>query len=129
MQMRNNYDKDVYNGDIGVVQDADSEEGVLTVVYDGRPVTYETSELDEIVLAYASTIHKSQGSEYPAVVIVLATQHFKLLQRNLLYTAVTRGRKLVCIVGSSKAEYIAVRNNEVRERHTTLAERLRNPAS
>ena len=128
MQMRNNYDKDVYNGDIGVVQDADSEEGVLTVVYDGRPVTYETSELDEIVLAYASTIHKSQGSEYPAVVIVLATQHFKLLQRNLLYTAVTRGRKLVCIVGSSKAEYIAVRNNEVRERHTTLAERLRNPA-
>ena len=129
MQMRNNYDKDVYNGDIGVVQDADSEEGVLTVVYDGRPVTYETSELDEIVLAYASTIHKSQGSEYPAVVIVLATQHFKLLQRNLLYTAVTRGRKLVCIVGSSKAEYIAVRNNEVRERQTTLAERLRNPAS
>ena len=124
MQMRNNYDKDVYNGDIGVIKDVDAEEQTLVVVYDGRPVVYEASELDEIVLAYASTIHKSQGSEYPAVVIVLATQHFKLLQRNLLYTAVTRGRKLVCIVGSSKAEYIAVRNNEVRERHTTLAQRL-----
>jgi exodeoxyribonuclease V alpha subunit len=124
MQMRNNYDKDVFNGDVGFIKDVDEEDRTIVVIYDGRPVTYEASELDEIVLAYASTIHKSQGSEYPAVVIVLATQHFKLLQRNLLYTAVTRGRKLVCIVGSSKAEYIAVNNNEVRERHTTLAMRL-----
>ena len=83
------------------------------------------NELDEIVHAYACTIHKSQGSEYPAVVIVLATQHFKLLQRNLLYTAVTRARKLVCIVGSSKAIHLAIRNNEVRERRTTLAQRLK----
>ena len=127
MQMHNNYDKEVFNGDVGVIEEVDTEEQTLTVSYDGVPVTYEASELDEIVLAYASTIHKSQGSEYPAVVIVLATQHFKLLQRNLLYTAVTRGRKLVCIVGSSKAEYIAVNNNEVRERHTTLAARLSNP--
>ena len=126
MQMRNNYDKDVFNGDVGFIKAVDTEENTLVVMYDGRPVEYEASELDEIVLAYASTIHKSQGSEYPAVVIVLATQHFKLLQRNLLYTAVTRGRKLVCIVGSSKAEYIAVNNNEVRERHTTLAMRLAN---
>lgn len=124
MQLRNNYDKEVFNGDIGLIQAVDEEERQLVVAYDGRPVTYESNELDELVHAYACTIHKSQGSEYPAVVIVLATQHFKLLQRNLLYTAVTRGRKLVCIVGSSKAVYIATQNNEVRARRTTLAQRL-----
>lgn len=125
MQLRNNYDKEVYNGDIGIITDVDEGELQLAVDFDGRTVVYEANELDEIVLAYATTIHKSQGSEYPAVVIVIATQHFKLLQRNLLYTAVTRGRKLVCIVGTSKAVHIAVNNNEVRLRHTTLAERLR----
>ncbi len=125
MQLRNNYDKDVFNGDIGFVKAVDPEARVAQVEFDGRVVSYDTEELDELVLAYACSIHKSQGSEYPAVVILLATQHFKLLQRNLLYTAVTRGRKLVCIVGSSKAVAIAIGNNTVRERRTTLAERLR----
>lgn len=124
MQMRNNYDKEVFNGDVGFIRDVDSEEATLTVDFDGKTVNYERSELDELVLAYASTVHKSQGSEYAAVVIVIATQHFKLLQRNLLYTAVTRGKKLVCIVGTHKAAAIATRNNEVRQRQTALAERL-----
>ena len=95
------------------------------MVFDGRPVRYEYSDLDELVHAYASTIHKSQGSEYPAVVLVLHTQHFKLLQRNLLYTGITRGRKLVCVVGSQQAVRMAVRNNQVVERRTGLRERLR----
>ncbi len=125
MQLRNNYDKDVFNGDIGFIREVDTEERSLVVDFDGKPVKYQSDELDELVLAYASTIHKSQGSEYPAVVIIIATQHFKLLQRNLLYTAVTRGKKLVCIVGSSKAIHIATENNTVRERRTWLAERLR----
>jgi exodeoxyribonuclease V alpha subunit len=125
MQLRNNYDKEVFNGDIGFVEAVNEEERQLAILFDGRPVVYDSNELDEIVHAYACTIHKSQGSEYPAVVIVLATQHFKLLQRNLLYTAVTRARKLVCIVGSSKAVNLAIRNNEVRERRTTLAQRLK----
>ncbi len=124
MQIRNNYDKEVFNGDIGTVKAVNEEDRQLVILFDGRPVVYEANELDELVLAYACTIHKSQGSEYPAVIIVLHTQHFKLLQRNLLYTAVTRGRKLVCIVGSSKAASIAIRNNEVRERRTTLSQRL-----
>ena len=127
MQMRNNYDKEVFNGDVGFIDEVNQEEGFLTVDFDDRHVIYELGELDELVLAYASTVHKSQGSEYPAVIVVLATQHFKLLQRNLLYTAVTRGRKLVCIVGTHKAAGLAIRNNEVRERHTALAERLQTP--
>ena len=125
MQLRNNYDKDVFNGDIGFIREVDHEDRSLVVDFDGNHVKYRSDELDELVLAYASTIHKSQGSEYPAVVIIIATQHFKLLQRNLLYTAVTRGKKLVCIVGSSKAVHIATANNTVRERRTWLAERLR----
>jgi exodeoxyribonuclease V alpha subunit len=124
MQIRNNYDKEIFNGDIGFVKSVNEEDRSLVVTFDGRPVSYESAELDELVLAYACTIHKSQGSEYPAVVVLLHTQHFKLLQRNLLYTAITRGRKLVCVVGSSRAVTIAIRNNEVRERRTTLRERL-----
>jgi len=124
MQMRNNYDKEIFNGDIGFIKAVDETDRELVALFDGRPVTYDASELDELMHAYACTIHKAQGSEYPAVVILLATQHFKLLQRNLLYTAVTRGRKLVCIVGSSKAVHLAIRNNEVRARRTTLAQRL-----
>jgi len=127
MQMRNNYDKEVFNGDVGFVRDIDAEEETLRVDFDGKAVEYGRGELDELVLAYASTVHKSQGSEYPAVVMVIATQHYKLLQRNLLYTAVTRGRKLVCIVGTHKAAAIATRNNEVRSRQTALAERLATP--
>jgi len=125
MQIRNNYDKDVFNGDIGRIVDVDQTEQSLTVDFDGRRVLYKVAELDELVHAYACSIHKSQGSEYPAVVILLATQHFKLLQRNLLYTAITRGRKLVCLVGSTKAVWIATNNNEIRQRRTGLRERLR----
>jgi len=124
MQVRNNYDKEVFNGDIGFVKTVDEEDRALVITFDGRPVRYDSTELDELVLAYAATIHKSQGSEYPAVVVLIHTQHFKLLQRNLLYTAITRGRKLVCVVGSSKAVWIATQNNEVRERRTTLQDRL-----
>jgi len=94
------------------------------VEFDGRRLLYELSELDELVHAYACSIHKSQGSEYPCVVMLVTTQHYKLLQRNLIYTGITRGRKLVCLVGSKKAIYIAIRNNEIRMRRTALKERL-----
>jgi exodeoxyribonuclease V alpha subunit len=95
MQVENNYDKEVYNGDLGVVSRIDMEEGELHADFDGRDVNYGFGELDELVLAYATTIHKSQGSEYPAVVIPLTTQHYPMLQRNLVYTGVTRGKRLV----------------------------------
>jgi exodeoxyribonuclease V alpha subunit len=124
MQVRNNYDKEVFNGDIGRIRKVDTEEQAITVDFDGRPVAYDVSDLDELVHAYACSIHKSQGSEYPAVVILMTTQHFKLLQRNLLYTAITRGKKLVCLVGSRKAVFIAIRNNEIQLRRTGLRERL-----
>lgn len=126
MQIVNNYDKDIFNGDIGFVSMVDTEDNSLVVLFDGRPVTYTYDELNEIILAYACSIHKSQGSEYPAVIILLHTQHFKLLQRNLIYTAMTRGKKLVCIIGSSKALYIARNNNTVSSRRTTLATMLQN---
>ena len=127
MQLRNNYDKEVFNGDIGFIQEVDEEDRALVVLFDGRPVRYAQSELDELVLAYACSIHKSQGSEYPAVIVLMHTQHYKLLQRNLLYTAITRGKKLVLVVGSSRAIQIAIKANQVRERRTTLKERLRGP--
>jgi len=125
MQLRNNYDKEVFNGDIGFIKEVDEEDRALVVLFDGRPVRYAQSELDELVLAYACSIHKSQGSEYPAVIVLMHTQHYKLLQRNLLYTAITRGKKLVLVVGSSRAVQIAIKANQVRERRTTLKERLR----
>ncbi len=124
MQIRNNYDKDVFNGDIGHIARVDKEEARVLVDFDGRKIGYDVTELDELVHAYACTIHKSQGSEYPAVVILMTTQHFKLLQRNLLYTAITRGKKLVCLVGSRKALFIAIKNNEIRLRRTGLRERI-----
>lgn len=124
MQIRNNYDKDVFNGDIGTIKSIDMDLQEVNVTLDDRVVNYEFSELDELVHAYACSIHKSQGSEYPAVLIVIATQHFKLLQRNLLYTAITRGKKLVCVVGSSKAIRMAIRNNDIKLRRTRLRERL-----
>jgi hypothetical protein len=109
MQVENNYDKEVYNGDLGVVSRIDMEEGELTVDFDGRILTYGFGELDELVLAYATTIHRSQGSEYPAVVIPLSTQHYPMLQRNLVYTGVTRGKRLVVLVEQRKALTIAVK--------------------
>lgn len=124
IQTVNNYDKEVFNGDIGVVRLVDTEEGLLRVDFDGREVEYEFGELDEVSLAYATSIHKSQGSEYPAVVIPLAMQHYMLLERNLLYTAVTRGKKLVIVIGQVRALAMAVRNRKSTRRMTKLAERL-----
>ena len=129
MQIRNNYDKDVFNGDIGQVAEVDTEEQRVLVDFDGRVVAYALSELDELMHAYACSIHKSQGSEYPAVVLLMATQHFKLLQRNLLYTGITRGRKLVCLVGSRKAVWMAIRNNRTELRRTGLQRRLKGQAA
>jgi exodeoxyribonuclease V alpha subunit len=125
LQTVNNYDKDVFNGDIGRVARIDLEEQELTVRFDNRPVVYDFDELDELALAYALTIHKSQGSEYPAVVIPLHTQHYLMLQRNLLYTGVTRGKKLVVLVGSEKALALAVGRQDTARRYTALAWRLR----
>lgn len=125
MQIRNDYDKDVFNGDIGRISFVDPEERSVSVRYDDRVVPYEYEELDDIVMAYAISIHKSQGSEYPAVVIPLMAQHYVMLQRNLIYTGVTRGRKLVILVGESRALAMAVKNNRMRKRYTRLSERLR----
>jgi exodeoxyribonuclease V alpha subunit len=124
MQTRNNYDRDVYNGDIGQVTEVDSVEQTLTMTIDGRPVVYDWGEADELVHAFAVSVHKSQGSEYPAVVIPVLAQHYLMLQRNLLYTAVTRARRLVVLVGTRQAIGIAVRNAKVRERHSGLSVRL-----
>ncbi len=125
IQLVNNYDKDVFNGDIGVITTVNGEERTVTVDFDRRDVEYEFAELDELGLAYATSIHKSQGSEYPAVVIPLAMQHYMLLQRNLLYTAVTRGRKLVMVIGQKKALAMAVRNRDASVRLTNLAQKIR----
>jgi len=125
MQIRNNYDKEVYNGDVGRIAQVEQVEQRVTVTYEGRNVTYDFGELDEIVPAYAVSVHKAQGTEFPAVVIPLLTQHYVLLQRNLLYTAVTRATQLVVLVGSKKALHIAVRNDKIARRYTRLAERLR----
>ena len=124
MQIRNNYDKDVFNGDIGMVEHVDMEERTLTVSFDGNSVEYEDSELDELTLAYATTIHKSQGSEYPVVVMPLLMTHFVMLQRNLVYTGITRAKKICIIVGTTKALAYAIRNMVVLKRNTRLKERL-----
>ncbi len=126
LQLRNNYDKDVFNGDVGRIEQIDLEEGEIRVNFEGRSVTYEFSDLDELTLAYAMSVHKSQGSEYPVVVLPLLTQHYMLLQRNLLYTAITRAKKMVIVVGTRKAIAIAVKNDKIAARWTALAERLRN---
>ncbi len=124
MQVKNNYDKDVFNGDIGRISQIRYDDQEVIIFFDHREVIYEFSELDEIVLAYAISVHKSQGSEYPVVVIPILTQHFVLLQRNLIYTAVTRGRNLVVMVGSRKALAIGVNNNQTQRRFTRLQSRL-----
>ena len=125
MQVENDYDKDVYNGDIGRIDDVDPDLGEVTARFDGRAVAYGFGELDALVPAYATTIHKSQGSEYPAVVIPLMTQHYVMLRRNLLYTGVTRGKRLVVLVGQRKAIAIAVRSASGRRRWSKLREWMR----
>lgn len=124
MQVANDYQREVLNGDLGVVRRIDAEEGELVVDFDGREVAYGFGELDELALAYATTVHKSQGSEYPAVVIPLTTRHYPMLQRNLLYTGVTRGKRLVVLVGERKALPIAVRGQQTRRRWSKLREWL-----
>ena len=125
MQTRNDYDKDVYNGDIGSVQTLDMTEHTLTIEFDGRLVSYDWSETDQLNLAYAVSVHKAQGSEFPVVVMPIVTQHYIMLQRNLLYTAITRAQKLCVLVGNRRAIGIAVNNNKVAQRFTALGWRLR----
>jgi exodeoxyribonuclease V alpha subunit len=129
MQIENDYEKEVYNGDVGFISAVDPEQGELTATFDGRAVVYAFGELDTLVPAYAATIHKSQGSEYPAVVIPVLTQHYPMLQRNLLYTGVTRGKRLVVLVGQPKAVAIAVKNASGRMRWSKLREWLQRPSS
>ncbi len=125
MQIRNNYDKDVYNGDIGKIVSIDLINRELRILFDEHPLAYSFGDLDEIVLAYATSVHKSQGSEYPAVVVPISTQHFVMLQRNLLYTAITRAKRLVILVGTKKALSIAIKNDQIQRRYCLLMERLR----
>ena len=125
MQIRNNYDKNVFNGDIGTVEKVNLEDRTLTINFDDTLVEYEASELDEVVLAYATTIHKSQGSEYPIVVIPVLMTHFVMLQRNLIYTGITRAKKICVLIGQTKALSYAIRNLTVSKRNTLLKERLR----
>ena len=125
MQIKNNYDKSVFNGDIGSIMSIDTEDRTLVIRFDGNDVEYDATELDEVVLAYATTIHKSQGSEYKIVVAPFTMQHYMMLQRNLLYTCVTRAKKVLVLVGSKKAIGIAVSNNKTQKRNTMLAERLK----
>lgn len=129
MQICNNYEKEVFNGDIGFIQAVDLEDRSLTVSFDGRPVKYDVTELDELVLAYATTVHKSQGSEYPVVVMPVVMSHYVMLQRNLIYTGVTRAKKGMILVGTKKALSCAVRNVSVRKRNTLLAKRLKDGLS
>jgi exodeoxyribonuclease V alpha subunit len=124
MQTRNNYDKDVYNGDIGFIRSIAPIEQTLSVNFDGKPVAFDWSEADELALAYVVSVHKAQGSEFPVVVMPIVTQHYMMLQRNLLYTAVTRARKLCVLTGSRRAIGMAVRNNKVAQRFTALEWRL-----
>lgn len=124
MQIKNNYDKIVFNGDIGFVSSINLEDRTLTVRFDGRDIEYDHTELDELTLAYATTIHKSQGSEYPIVVIPVMMTHFVMLQRNLIYTGVTRAKKICILVGTKKALMYAVKHLTVDKRNSLLKERL-----
>lgn len=127
MQVRNNYDKDIFNGDMGRIVYMSAREKSIGVDFDGSVIPYSFNDLDELTPAYAISIHKSQGSEYPAVVIPVMMQHYLLLQRNLIYTAVTRGKKLVVLVGEQRALMLAIRNNKTGKRNTWLAQRLERP--
>ena len=125
IQIKNNYEKEVFNGDIGIIQKVDWEDRTLSVQFDDRLIEYNGTELDELTLAYATTIHKSQGSEYPIVVTLVLMTHYVMLQRNMLYTGITRAKKLLVLIGSKKALHYAVSNVTVSSRNTRLAERLR----
>ena len=124
METQNDYDREVFNGDLGTVVRIDEDEGAVMVDFEGREVIYPFGELDTLVPAFATTIHKSQGSEYPAVVIPVVTQHYTMLARNLLYTGVTRGKRLVVLVGQKRAIAIAVRGGQMKRRWTKLREWL-----
>jgi exodeoxyribonuclease V alpha subunit len=124
LQTRNNYDKEVFNGDVGRIRSFDFTNQEMTILFDDRPVAYDFAEAQELLHAYAVSVHRAQGSEYPAVVLPVVTQHYMLLQRNLLYTAVTRAKELVVLVGSRKAIAIAISNDEVSRRFTALTPRL-----
>ena len=128
MQIKNNYEKEVFNGDLGRIVRIDPESQKVIIDFDGRRVPYDYADLDEVVLAYAVSIHKSQGSEYPAVVIPLSTQHYALLERNLLYTAVTRGKRLVVLIAQTKALGMAVKREMSLKRLTNLQHRLQTVA-
>ncbi len=128
MQVQNNYDKDIFNGDLGKIAAVNTEDNKLLVDFEGQLMDYEADELDELALAYAVSVHKSQGSEYPVVVMPLVTQHFPLLQRNLLYTGISRAKKLVILVGQYKAMYIAINNDKVQQRYTHFMNRLKEAA-
>jgi exodeoxyribonuclease V alpha subunit len=125
MQLRNDYEREVYNGDVGLITRLDPETREVLVRFDDRDVAYEEGDLDELTLAYATSIHKSQGSEYPAVVVPILTQHYVMLSRNLIYTAVTRGKRLVVLVADPRAVGLALAEMRKEERLTYLAERLR----
>jgi exodeoxyribonuclease V alpha subunit len=128
MQIRNNYEKEVFNGDMGRITHIDPEEGEIVVCYPEfsslQEISYDFTELDDLVLSYAVSVHKSQGSEYPVIVMPVVTQHYVLLQRNLLYTGITRAKRMVVLVGTPKALAIAVGNNKVETRYSHLSERL-----
>ncbi|MFC5310530.1 ATP-dependent DNA helicase, partial [Azospirillum rugosum] len=126
MQAENDYEKEVYNGDIGTIVGLDAEEGELAIEFDGRLVPYPFGELDQVTLAYATTIHKAQGSEYPAVVIPVAMTHYMMLRRNLIYTGITRGKRLVVLVGQKRALALAVRTSDEGRRWSKLRDWLAN---
>ena len=125
LQLKNNYDKKVFNGDIGKIKDILSTEKEVIIIFDGRDVIYGWNELDESSLAYAISIHKSQGSEFSTVIVVLLSQHYMMLQRNLVYTAVTRAKETCVLVSNFKALGISVRNNKIKDRYSWLAERIK----
>ncbi|MCB0257904.1 MAG: ATP-binding domain-containing protein, partial [Anaerolineae bacterium] len=129
LQTRNNYDLQIFNGDVGRVRSFDAEDGSVVVDFDSREVEIAPEDLEDLTLAYCTSVHKSQGSEYPCVVLALHTQHYMMLQRNLLYTAITRGRKLVVVVGNRRALALAVRNATASRRNSGLLERLQTHGS
>ena len=125
MQTKNNYEKEIYNGDIGRIIDIDQENQKVIILFDQKEIEYEYHEMDELTLAYAISVHKSQGSEYPAVILPLLTQHYIMLQKNLIYTAITRGKKLVVVTGSKKALGMGIKNDRTIKRYTRLSQRIR----